>query len=117
MDVLLEAGADPNTPGLGGVFPLVVAASYGNASTTKKLLDNNKRPDKKADSNLDFRGQDPPLYHAIVSGSLETVKLLLNGGARVHVTFRNGWTPMMMAAQGGRPRDRQGVVSGRRGFE
>ncbi|KAF2626059.1 ankyrin [Macroventuria anomochaeta] len=93
----LLAVIDVETVDARGWTPLHVAAASdnGNVAMTRKLLQN------KADPNLYIRGVDPPLYHAIAVGSLETVQLLLDSGASVDIKFNNGWTPMMLAAKEG----------------
>lgn len=95
VDALLSAGADANTPSQGVVLPLCVAARHENTRMLQKLLDN------KADPNFHIETLDPPLYDAITSGSLQSVEILLAGGAHVDVRFRNGWSPMMLAARVG----------------
>lgn len=41
----------------------------------------------------------PPILAAASKGQTEEVKALLNGGARIEATDRNGRTPLMLAAQ------------------
>lgn len=100
VDTLLEAGADPNVPSH-GLLPLSLAAQNGDASSVTKLLQNKSNMQKKALPDPGLRYGHPPLYHAIKSGSLATVQVLLEGGAQVNGKYRDGWTPMMIAAQEG----------------
>jgi ankyrin repeat protein len=100
VDTLLEAGADPNVPSH-GLLPISLAARTGNASLVTKLLHNKANPQKKARSNPVISSGHPPLYYAIKSDSLATVIALLEGGAQVDDEYRDGWTPMMIAAKEG----------------
>lgn len=97
VDTLLEAGADPNIPSH-GLLPLSLSAQKGDASSVLKLLRNGANP---ALPNLHLGHGHPPLYHAIRSGSLLTVHALLEGGAHTNDEYRDGWTPMMIAAKEG----------------
>jgi ankyrin repeat protein len=100
VDTLLEAGANPNISSH-GLLPLSLAAQSGAVSTVVKLLRNEANPQKQALPNLDLGHGHPPLYHAILSGSLTTVHALLEAGAHTNDEYRNGWTPMMIAAREG----------------
>ena len=100
VDTLLEAGADPDVPSH-GLLPLSLAARTGKASLVTKLLHNKADPQKKAQSNPVTSSDRPPLYYAIKSDSLATVIALLEGGAQVDNKYRDGWTPMMIAAKEG----------------
>lgn len=100
LDTLLEAGADPNIPSH-GLLPLSLAAQKGHASSVVKLLRNEADLQKKALPDLDLGHGNSPLHHAINSGSLSTVCALLEAGARTNDEYRDGWTPMMIAAKEG----------------
>ena len=75
--VLLDAGADPQTPGFGGLTPLHQAVLSGQAEITRILLKRGARVDA-----LDNLGRTPLLI--LASGSidnLDVVKILLQAGA------------------------------------
>lgn len=96
LDVLLEAEADVNTPSQSTLYPIDAAARDGHAGAIRKLLARGADPNP-----VDIATMDPPLYHAIEAGSVESVTVLLENDAKCEVTFKNGWTPMMLAAKQG----------------
>ncbi|KAF2260473.1 ankyrin, partial [Lojkania enalia] len=93
VNLLLALKASPSLVDAGGWTPFFFAIQDDTAIQT--LLQHG------ADPNISASGLDPPLYHAIESGTLETVRVLLDGGATSNVIFKNGWTPMMVAAKMG----------------
>jgi ankyrin repeat protein len=96
LDVMLEAGADVNIPSQDTLYPIDAAARDGHAGAIRKLLAHGANPNP-----VDIARMDPPLYHAIEAGSVESVAVLLDAGAKCDVTFKDGWTPMMLAAKQG----------------
>ena len=97
--VLIQAGADVELPGFGGIHPLHAAAIAGQAKTVSILL----KSGAKADS-LDNTGRTPLLSFA--SGDVSDIKTLvalLEGGANPNrfdgpIAFR----PLDYAAMNGR---------------
>ena len=86
---LIEAGADPNEPGVNGMLPLGVAAGGGDTKTLKALLAG------KADSNgraPPFHA--PPLSLAAFAGKLETIRMLLEWGADPELKDNTGQSPI-----------------------
>ncbi len=74
---LLEMGADPDAPMSGGVTPLMLAASQGNATVITLLLKAGADVNRKCTSGK----RDTALHRAAANGSLETIAVLLEGGA------------------------------------
>ncbi|MEK6373849.1 MAG: ankyrin repeat domain-containing protein [Acidobacteriota bacterium] len=85
-------------------MPLHVAAKAGDVAAIKRLLEN------CADPNLADATGRTALHEAAVQGSVETIQLLLNGGARLHAwavirgdDSKRVWaTPLHLAAEHGR---------------
>jgi len=50
------------------------------------------------------------LHEAVLSGNLETVKLLVKYGADVHQRDVDGWTPLHMACSDGFPEIARSVL-------
>jgi hypothetical protein len=94
---LLDAGADPNVKNALGRTALMHASVYGFTAIVKLLLA------RGADPNLaptDGQGWTA-LMAAARAGHVETVRALLNGGAKVALTDKNGNTALALAeAQG-----------------
>jgi len=95
LDLLLEAKANPHSA-VGSLTALECAARGGNAAAVRRL----------AAGGADATGggaKYPPLYYGILSGDVETVTALLDGGAVARdVKFGDEQlTPLMCAAQVG----------------
>ncbi len=75
--LLLEAGADPDLPGLAGRTPLLAAAARGDAAMVRLLLEAGADPEQAG-----ARGERP-LHLAAAHGHLEVARLLLEAGVRV----------------------------------
>ncbi|KAL4715914.1 hypothetical protein ACJJTC_013214 [Scirpophaga incertulas] len=93
VQVLLEAGACPDTPQVFTETPLHVAASLGSASCMKLLLD----------AGADVRaalgpGKATALHLAAEDGHAECARLLLDHGARIDWPNLRGQTPLHLAA-------------------
>ncbi|XP_046971112.1 transient receptor potential channel pyrexia isoform X2 [Vanessa cardui] len=93
VNVLLEAGACPDTPQVFTETPLHVAASLGSASCMKLLLD----------AGADVRaalgpGRATALHLAAVDGHAECASLLLEHGAHIDCTNSRGQTSLHLAA-------------------
>ena len=77
--VLIDAGANIETPGLSGTHPLHSAAGTGNASMAKLLLTRGAKVDA-----LDSKGGTPLIAAALASdigGGADVLKILLAAGA------------------------------------
>jgi ankyrin repeat protein len=93
---LIQAGADCNRAGTGGITPLMMAAGTGNVRMTKLLLDHG------ADTAARDEVGTQALGDAAEKGYTETVKLLLQKGADVDAPQRGGGTPLMGAVDEGK---------------
>ena len=94
VQVLLRAGADPNTSG-GVTTPLVEAATQGDSATVALLLDSG------ADPNLGDATDRTPLMAASKRGELIIVSALLRAGARVNQRSKFGSNALALARAGG----------------
>ncbi|CAG9789260.1 unnamed protein product [Diatraea saccharalis] len=93
VQLLLEAGACPDTPQVFTETPLHVAASLGSPLCTKLLLE----------AGADVRaalgpGKATALHLAAEDGHAECARLLLNHGARIDWPNFRGQTPLHLAA-------------------
>ena len=119
VQVLLDAGADPNQAAAGGWTPLFMCVQYGTKEVVQLLLDRGADPNKEnyigctplqLAARCGFkekvqllieRGADPnkaaingytPLHGAATYGHKEVVNLLLNGGAQYHEENDHGYS-------------------------
>lgn len=95
VELLLAAGADPNTPNLGGMTPVHCAAFRPEPEFLKALIE------KGADILAQTRTGETPLHCAALLGCPATVRLLIEKGARVGKANRFGNTPILVAAGSG----------------
>ncbi|KAA1258748.1 Ankyrin repeats (3 copies) [Rubripirellula obstinata] len=90
----IQSGTDVNVADpTAGYTALLMAAYNGHANVVKFLLEN--------DADVDARDREgkTPLMHACTNSSVETVRLLIDGGADINVTeSTEGFTPLMTAA-------------------
>ncbi len=75
IQLLLDAGADPNLPDKEGRTPLMFAAEKGKRFIVDLLLDNGAKVDQR-----DKKGQTA-LWHAALNGKSKTCQALLAAGA------------------------------------
>jgi ankyrin repeat protein len=89
---ILQLGADPAALCDFGESPLSLAASLGRASLVRTLL--------QAGAPLAADGQlEPTLHKAVRSGSVETVRLILEAGADVNEQTDFAEAPIHLAAE------------------
>ena len=91
VDLLLNAAASPNASTPAKRFPLIEAASRGDAATCRRLVE------AGADSNQRDKSGSTALHHSVRSQSIETVRELLDLGADVDARDHNGVTPLWEA--------------------
>ena len=91
---LLRAGADPNATRETGESAIMTASRTGNLKAVKALLA--YEPDLNRQENR--RGQTALMW-AIEQGHPQVAKLLIERGADVNARSKNGFTPLLFAAQ------------------
>jgi hypothetical protein len=89
---LLEAGADANLPGGGGLPPVALAAAAGQAGALYVLLGHGGDPDAR-----EAATGNTALMLAANRARLEEVRLLLQAGADVTLKASDGWTALAAA--------------------
>jgi ankyrin repeat protein len=92
VEGMLRRGDNPNYVDGAGRTPLGYAASFGNATMLKALLDNRARVDYR-----DKFGRIA-LHWAAELGQVESIRLLLAAKSPVDATAPQGITPLMLAA-------------------
>lgn len=100
---LLEQKIDVNEYDYNGVSPLILACYISNKDVIELLLKNNANPNKgiyilDLDSNQYF-DYSFPLFTAINSNNLDSIKLLIEFGATVNETQIDGFTSLMAAVE------------------
>lgn len=120
---LLNKGADPNIPNPEGYTPLMMAAQLHNAKLAELLMDAGaniharNRFGETAIMLASYHGQTEmvkqlyirgaeinhsgwnPLLYAATGGHLDTIQLLLKGGADINAVSDNGSSALMMAVR------------------
>jgi ankyrin repeat protein len=95
VPVLLEAGADVQTPDTAGRTPLHLAVERGDAGIVAELLR------RKADPTKRDRIGWTPLHHAAAKNRLEIATLLLDSGMNPNLLSELGGTPLHEGAAAG----------------
>lgn len=95
LNLLLTAGASPNTTDPKGWNALMLATMHGQTGAVRTLIANG------ADANDKNEAGGTPLMMAAIKGQQEIIQSLLHGGAHVNVKNKEGWTPLMYAAWNG----------------
>ncbi|CAN2391313.1 Cyclin-dependent kinase, partial [Pristimantis euphronides] len=88
---LLQEGADPNAVNSGGRTAIQVM-KMSEAKMAQLLLDYSANPNVRDASTGRF-----PAHHAAHQGFLDTLIVLLNGKAHIHLPDNNGYLPMDLA--------------------
>ena len=91
IQVLLQAGADPNMTDLNGECPLLVAALNGYRDIVQLLIQQGANP------NMGSKYGSTPLHWAASLGHKDVVKQLIDGGAEPNSTNVLGRTPLHCA--------------------
>ena len=89
ISVLLEAGADVNAKGGGGMTALMLAVEKTNPEVVTMLLE------AGADVNARNHGTRTPLMLAVGTTNLEVISILLRAGADVNARDDHDTTPLM----------------------
>ena len=95
VQVLVDNGADVNTPRADGVTALLWAAHWDNLETVKLLLDSGADPNVADDHGV------TSLMRACENASVEVVRLLFEAGANPNAAQTSGLTALMLAAETG----------------
>ncbi len=100
MQLLLDAGADPNNMDANGYTLMDYEDVHGDVEMVRFLLDAGADPENP-------QGSHRPLPHAVTTGDTQMVRLLLGAGANpgdgvegdtlLHVAVRNGFTGIVSA--------------------
>lgn len=96
VEILLKAGANPNAAQLNGETPLMTAGHTGNVGVVRLLLAHGADVNAKESS----RGQTA-LMLAVAENHPDVVQVMIENKADVHAHSKNGFTPLLFAAQQG----------------
>ena len=96
VQVLLDAGADPDQADNHGLTPLSRCVQYGSKEVVQLLLE------RGADPKNATRLGRTPLHYASEKKHTNVCKALLDGGAQPNKEDNDGWTPLHQAAVYGR---------------
>lgn len=96
--LLLQAGANPNTPGLNGYTAMDYAFATGNRLVIPILA----KAGAKAATEWN-KNQWTPLEYVIVSGKTNMLDMLIRNSADIDKTDANGWSALHYAAILGKP--------------
>jgi uncharacterized protein len=79
MNALLVAGANPNTPGMAGLGPLMLAAQQCKPPVVKRLIEAGAKLDSRTPQGF------TPLSMALIVSNYDAADALIEGGARLSV--------------------------------
>jgi ankyrin repeat protein len=96
VDLLLDAGADPNTSLRGGETALMTAARTGRMGPVEALFAHG------ADVNAKEASQQTALMWAAAEGHADVVRYLIKAGADFRSPLDSGFTPLLFAVREGR---------------
>jgi cytohesin len=88
FDLLIQCGADANTPDKGGYTPLYFAVHNDDLDYLKILIAHGAKVDTKC------TGGETALMSGAITGRTEAVKLLLEAGANINAKNDNGQTAL-----------------------
>ena len=95
--MLIEAGADANSPSADGETPLMVAARTGKADAVQVLLAKGANPNA-----VEGWRKQTALMWAAAEGHAGLIPILVAAGADLHARSSGGFTPLLFAARDGR---------------
>lgn len=105
---LLERGADPNQADQYGMTPLHYAVEMRKPALLRALLAHDADPNRQLTAGLPFRRGDyvgrgayngaTPFWLAARLGDVETMRVLVDSGADLHLPATRGVTPFLVAS-------------------
>jgi len=105
VELLLNYDADPSIPVTDGRTPLHYAAHNNNPEIVKLILDARQKPAAELwdDDPLYMlnKSKCSALHESTIMGDLESTKLLVEAGADINITSRDGSTPLTSAIMRG----------------
>ena len=99
VEVLLEAGADPNLPvGENNNTPLHASASQGHTEVMLRLIERGADVDAQTGGHEFTWGmsRNTPLHLAVLSRQIDSIQVLLEAGADSTITNSRGATPFLL---------------------
>lgn len=93
---LLAAGANPDGAQSNGLTPLMTAARTGNVAVVQALLSHGATVNATT-----TRTHETALMWAVAERHLDIVRVLIDGGASVHPTEQQAFSPLMRAVANG----------------
>ncbi|MBX3355082.1 MAG: ankyrin repeat domain-containing protein [Phycisphaeraceae bacterium] len=109
VQLLIDAGADPNIQDSNGMTPLMWAATLGNPRSVAVLA---STPGIRLDS-VDVISAETALMRAARNGKAESVKILIDHGAKVDAKNQQGMTPFLFACATGNLDSVKAVLEGK----
>ncbi|ORX41752.1 hypothetical protein BCR36DRAFT_172122 [Piromyces finnis] len=105
VELLLNHDADPSIPVIDGRTPLHYAAHNNNPEIVKLILEARQKPAAELwDDDPLFmlnKSKCSALHESSIMGDLESTKLLVEAGADINITSRDGSTPLTSAIMRG----------------